>query len=256
MHSTYVKCNQYGKGNYHGMIIYLDTLLDVKIFNSTFPPFYLYTDNYLFYSTKLTVFIFNFFLKYKITGMFLSMSMEEPNEPLVCNVDGGGRRGGAGSSRSNDDDSSVSMPDSGSSAGSEHDGGNSGALPPNGHMAGLAGSGLGASGLGGGHGGGMAGVLLSAGLGESGHGAAGLTAGQLKRRPTSPGDDPRRQSKRAKHGTSTMLLSLMQVNMTQRISYYIDLLNQDNCIHPLPLIHERIQSKIILFLFKIFFTNN
>merc|ERR1740128_878929 len=67
-------------------------------------------------------------------GMFLSMSMEEPNEPLACNVDGGRR---AGSSRSNDD-SSVSMPESGSSgAGSEH-GGNGGGngAPPNGHMAG------------------------------------------------------------------------------------------------------------------------
>jgi len=109
-------------------------------------------------------------------GMFLSMSMEEPNEPLACNVDGGRR---AGSSRSNDD-SSVSMPESGSSAGSEHGGPNDGALPPNGHMAG-------------------------AGLPDL-HPPLPST---LKRRPLSPVDDPRR-AKRPKHGTSSMLLSLMQ----------------------------------------------
>ncbi|XP_057366677.1 uncharacterized PE-PGRS family protein PE_PGRS54-like [Daphnia carinata] len=124
-------------------------------------------------------------------GMFLSMSMEEPNEPLACNVDGGGGRRGAGggagggSSRSNDDDSSVSMPESGSSAGSEHND-----APPNGHMAGAMGP-ADLPGLGGHH------PPL---LGPSG----------LKRRPVSPADDPRRPTKRPKHGTSNMLLSLMQ----------------------------------------------
>jgi len=112
-------------------------------------------------------------------GMFLSMSMEEPNEPLACNVDGGRR---AGSSRSNDD-SSVSMPESGSSgAGSEH-GGNGGGngAPPNGHMAGAL---------------------------PDLH-PPPLTS-TLKRRPLSPVDDARRPNKRPKHGTSSMLLSLMQ----------------------------------------------
>jgi len=103
-------------------------------------------------------------------GMFLSMSMEEPNEPLACNVDGGRR---AGSSRSNDD-SSVSMPESGSSAGSEHN-----EAPPNGHMAAMP-------------------ELHPP------------NASQIKRRPVSPVDDARRPSKRPKHGTSSMLLSLMQ----------------------------------------------
>lgn len=126
-------------------------------------------------------------------GMFLSMSMEEPNEPLACNVDGGGgRRGvgggaGGGSSRSNDDDSSVSMPESGSSAGSEHND-----APPNGHMAGPMGP-----------------SDLPHGLG--GHHPPLLGPTGLKRRPISPVDDPRRPAKRPKHGTSTMLLSLMQV---------------------------------------------
>lgn len=120
------------------------------------------------------------------------MSMEEPNEPLACNVDGGGGRRGAGggagggSSRSNDDDSSVSMPESGSSAGSEHND-----APPNGHMAGA----MGPSDIPG------LGVHHPPLLGPSG----------LKRRPVSPVDDPRRPSKRPKHGTSNMLLSLMQV---------------------------------------------
>jgi len=122
-------------------------------------------------------------------GMFLSMSMEEPNEPLACNVDGG-RRGGAGSSRSNDDDSSVSMPESGSSAGSEHGGNDGMNAPPNGHMAG--------------------GILPDLPL----HPPM-LGASQLKRRPVSPADDPRRPPKRPKHGTSTMLLSLMQVGVEQ-----------------------------------------
>jgi hypothetical protein len=127
------------------------------------------------------------------SGMFLSMSMEEPNEPLACNVDGGGgRRGvgggaGGGSSRSNDDDSSVSMPESGSSAGSEHND-----APPNGHMAGPMGP-----------------SDLPHGLG--GHHPPLLGPTGLKRRPISPVDDPRRPAKRPKHGTSTMLLSLMQV---------------------------------------------
>ena len=116
-----------------------------------------------------------------LLGMFLSMSMEEPNEPLACNVDGGRR---AGSSRSNDD-SSVSMPESGSSgAGSEH-GGNGGGngAPPNGHMAGAL---------------------------PDLH-PPPLTS-TLKRRPLSPVDDARRPNKRPKHGTSSMLLSLMQVS--------------------------------------------
>ena len=115
--------------------------------------------------------------------------MEEPNEPLACNVDGG-RRGGAGSSRSNDDDSSVSMPESGSSAGSEHGGNDGMNAPPNGHMAG--------------------GILPDLPL----HPPM-LGASQLKRRPVSPADDPRRPPKRPKHGTSTMLLSLMQVGVEE-----------------------------------------
>lgn len=125
------------------------------------------------------------------SGMFLSMSMEEPNEPLACNVDGGrrgmGGGGGGGSSRSNDDDSSVSMPESGSSAGSEHND-----APPNGHMAGPMGP-----------------SDLPHGLG--GHHPPLLGPSGMKRRPVSPVDDPRRPAKRPKHGTSTMLLSLMQV---------------------------------------------
>ena len=137
--------------------------------------------------------------------MFLSMSMEEPNEPLACNVDGGGvRRGlggaGGGSSRSNDDDSSVSMPESGSSAGSEHND-----APPNGHMTGAMGPGDLPPGLGGGGGGGH-------------HHPPLLGATGLKRRPVSPVDDPRRPSKRPKHGTSNMLLSLMQVRIQQLVS--------------------------------------
>ena len=136
------------------------------------------------------------------SGMFLSMSMEEPNEPLACNVDGGGGRRGAGvgagggSSRSNDDDSSVSMPESGSSAGSEHND-----APPNGHMAGAMGP-ADLPGLGGHH------PPL---LGPSG----------LKRRPVSPADDPRRPTKRPKHGTSNMLLSLMQVRSLFLISLLV-----------------------------------
>ena len=107
-----------------------------------------------------------------VAGMFLSMSMEEPNEPLACNVDGGRQR--AGSSRSNDD-SSVSMPESGSSAGSEHND-----APPNGHMATMP-------------------ELHP------------QNPSQIKRRAVSPVDDPRRP-KRPKHGTSSMLLTLMQVS--------------------------------------------
>ena len=119
-------------------------------------------------------------------GMFLSMSMEEPNEPLACNVDGGRR--GPGSSRS-DGDSSVSMPESGSSAGSDRP-------PPNGCTAGVNEP------------------LLQHPLGLGG--APGLqgqgpSSSQIKRRPVSPGDEQRRQAKRPKHGTSSMLLSLMQV---------------------------------------------
>lgn len=130
------------------------------------------------------------------------MSMEEPNEPLACNVDGGGgRRGvgggvGGGSSRSNDDDSSVSMPESGSSAGSEHND-----APPNGHMAGA----MGPSDIPG------LGVHHPPLLGPSG----------LKRRPVSPVDDPRRPSKRPKHGTSNMLLSLMQVRYFKHLFIYL-----------------------------------
>ena len=114
-------------------------------------------------------------------GMFLSMSMEEPNEPLACNVDGGRR---AGSSRSNDD-SSVSMPESGSSAGSEHN-----EAPPNGHMAAMP-------------------ELHPP------------NASQIKRRPVSPVDDARRPSKRPKHGTSSMLLSLMQVCPVADILFFL-----------------------------------
>ena len=127
--------------------------------------------------------------------MFLSMSMEEPNEPLACNVDGGGGRraggggggAGGGSSRSNDDDSSVSMAESGSSAGSEAND-----APPNGHMTSSMGPG----------------DLPSLGS----HHPPLIPPASLKRRPLSPADDPRR-SKRPKHGTSTMLLSLMQVRI-------------------------------------------